>query len=220
MENKQHLESVRARIFENISLITQCLASPARLRILQILSHRPCTVETISKRANESIANTSQHLQKLLKAGIVVCDKQGVSRVYQLANDEVIETWLSLQRLAGELNLQIQNDERVVCPPELMTDMEISQVIKLVKSEKALLIDVREEEEALNTPAPHSIHLSADKFEKSIKDLPKSKTIFVFCRGRYCSMANPVVEILRKKGYRAFRLRETSYQLKQKLSKT
>lgn len=44
--------------------------------------------------------------------------------------------------------------------------------------------------------------------------LPKSKTLFIYCRGRYCSLASQAVRILRREGYKAFRLRESAFRLR------
>lgn len=204
----------RARVFESLSVITQCLASPARLRIVQVLANRSSPVEKIAEILDESIANTSQHLQKLLKAGIVSCQKQGVSRVYRVANEEVIVTLLSLQNLAGQLDPQLREDELALCPPELVTDMEASDVMSEVENGRAVLVDVREISEFETTPVPGARHLPSSEIEKRFKELPKAKKIFLFCRGRYCALANPAVEFLRTKGYKAYRVREMSFQLK------
>lgn len=214
MKKSVATEQARARIFEILGHLTQAMASPARLRILQVLSNRPSTVEILSQRSQESVANTSQHLQKLSKAGLVSCEKQGVSRVYRLANEKVVDTWLSLQTLAMAVSPSIGNEIAVVCPTELVSDSSPAEIRKLVKANEALLIDLREQIEFDTTPAPYAIHIPIENLEESLKQLPKSKTIFVFCRGNYCAMANPAVEMLRKKGYRAFRLRETSYELR------
>jgi rhodanese-related sulfurtransferase len=48
---------------------------------------------------------------------------------------------------------------------------------------------------------------------KTLGELPKKKTIYVFCRGRYCAMATDAVRILRKSGFEAYSLRESSYSI-------
>ncbi|WII73926.1 helix-turn-helix domain-containing protein [Bdellovibrio sp. 22V] len=205
--------AVRARVYDNLSLVSQAVASPIRLRILQTLANSPSTVESISAKTLESVANTSQHLQKMLRAGILRCEKQGVSRVYSLANEQVLEMWLTLQKLAFTLNPQIQQDEELLCPQELCTDMNLSAIWKMVKAGKATFLDVRDLDDAQGTPLKEALHIPSAQIKKHLSAIPKSKTIFVFCRGRYCSLANPVVETLRKHGYKAYRLREMSYEI-------
>lgn len=218
MKTTTQTDLARERIFDLLGVMTQALASPTRLRIVQILTSRPCTVEVLSERTEESMANTSQHLQKLLKAGIVTCEKQGVSRVYRLANEKVIDVWLSLQDLAQQITPQMDDEASLVCPPELVAEAPLKEIKKMLKAGKAVLVDVREEAEFEATPAPTAVHMPIKNFKDSLELLPRSKMVFIFCRGAYCSMANPAVELLRKKGYRAFRLRENSYQLREYLT--
>lgn len=97
MERKASLQEIaRSRIYDNVARISQSIASPIRLRIIQSLANSPRTVESLSEKTGESIANTSQHLQKMLRAGILSCQKKGVSRIYQLASPEVLKIWLTL----------------------------------------------------------------------------------------------------------------------------
>lgn len=212
-KNDEVLLQSKKRIFENLGTITQSLASPARLRILHILSNKPCTVELISEMADENVGNTSQHLQRMLRAGLVRCEKQGVRRIYSLANNKILDIWLSLQDLAIEIAPQIQVDENHLSPAELCSDLELSEILKLVKSGKAVLADSRTEEEFESTPAKGAFSFPVSQLSSLASSLSKSKTVFVFCRGRYCILANQVVISLRKKGFKAFRLKESSYQI-------
>ncbi len=209
----EELLKCKRRIFENLGSITQSLASPARLRILQILSNKPCTVEVISEMADENIGNTSQHLQRMLRSGLVSCEKQGVRRVYSLTNNKILDIWFSLQDLASEVAPQILVDENFLSPEELCSDLELSEILTLVKLGKAVLIDSRSKEEFENSPAKGAINFPASQLNNLTASLSKSKTVFIFCRGRYCVLANQAVISLRKKGFAAFRLKETSYQI-------
>jgi len=47
-----------------------------------------------------SVANTSQHLQRLKRAGLVVGDRRGTSIRYRLADPAVIRLWVELRGIA------------------------------------------------------------------------------------------------------------------------
>lgn len=209
----------RARVFENIGTISQSIASPIRLRILQSLANAPSTVEGLSLKTGESIANTSQHLQKMLKANLLHCEKKGVSRIYSLANDDVLEVWLSLQKLASSINPQVQQDEQELSPPDLISNLNIDEILELVESNKAILLDARDAEDISGSTVPGAISVSLNQLQKQISTLPKKKKIFVFCRGRYCTLANPIVEALRSKGYDSYRLKSMAPELKKRIFK-
>ncbi|MBX3041143.1 MAG: metalloregulator ArsR/SmtB family transcription factor [Bdellovibrionaceae bacterium] len=208
----------RAEAFSALSALAQAMSAPARLRILQFLSNRPATVEEIGARIEESIANTSQHLQKLKHAGFVSDVKSGVKRTYSLTDSGIIDTLIQFQEIAARMKPNVRAAEETLCPPELCPDLPLSHVLEEIRREKAILIDVRDEEEFKASPAPSALSLPLAEIKKSLGLLPKKKTIYAFCRGRYCSLANDVVRELRAKGYKAYRLREMSHEIEKAMA--
>jgi len=45
-----------------------------------------------------------------------------------------------------------------------------------------------------------------DELRKRLAELPPDVPVVAYCRGPFCVMARTAVELLRKKGYRAFHL--------------
>lgn len=213
MKEAQKLESLRAEVYQNASEILAAMASPVRLRIIQILSHRASSVDELAQRTGEKIGNVSQHLQRLSKLGLVEFEKQGTSRVYHLADPTVLQVWLSLQALAEKVSPQVREKEALLCPEELCSPMTPTEVMNRVAAKKAVLIDVRTQDENEQHPVPGALSIPADQILDKAQKLPKSKTLFLFCRGKYCSLANVAVIDLRAKGFKAFRLKQTYYEL-------
>jgi DNA-binding transcriptional ArsR family regulator len=52
-------------IYEQLGRVGKTLASPRRLELLDLLCQGPRTVKTLTNEAEQSLANTSQHLQVL-----------------------------------------------------------------------------------------------------------------------------------------------------------
>lgn len=206
---------IRTKIYEDLGNIAQSMSAPVRLKILQNLSNGPSSVEGLSLLINETIGNTSQHLQKMLRAGLLQCEKNGVSRTYSLTNNKILDLWFALQSLASDLSPHIKDGEEHLSPKELCSDLKLNEVINLVQNKKAILVDAREQKDAESTPVLGAINIPTNQINHKIKELSKSKIIFVFCRGRYCSLANPIVIALRKHGHKAYRLKETYYQITQ-----
>ena len=94
--------------YTQLARIGKAIASPKRLEILDILIQGPKTVETIARETGMSVANTSQHLQTLLEARLVVFQKQGIYSHYRLADKTVVNFILSLQLLAEQRIAEIQ----------------------------------------------------------------------------------------------------------------
>lgn len=211
--NTQTYAESRSLIFEHLGEIAQALASPARLRIIQHLTNRPSHVEEISQFIGQPIGSASQHLQKLKQVGLVSIEKQGTSRLYKLANTKVVEAWLALQNLASEVDPTIREEEEKIAPSELCATCDLEDVVEQVKNKKAVLIDVRSSADVDLTPVEGALHLPAEGILSKASDLPKSKTIYLFCRGRYCERATTAVLALRKKGFKAYRLNQNCIQI-------
>jgi DNA-binding transcriptional ArsR family regulator len=60
----------------------------------------PRSVEQLATAAALSVANASQHLQRLKRGGLVVGERQGTPIRYRLADPSVARLWTELRRLA------------------------------------------------------------------------------------------------------------------------
>lgn len=76
------------------------MAHEHRLEILECLAQGARSVEALADRCGLPIANMSQHLQHLRRAGLVKTSRDGKYVLYQLADDEIIVLLSSLQRVA------------------------------------------------------------------------------------------------------------------------
>ncbi len=69
----------------------RALGEPSRLLILQTLREGEHTVTELMEATGLGQANLSKHLQTLHGAGFVARRKEGVSAIYQLADDDVLK---------------------------------------------------------------------------------------------------------------------------------
>ena len=72
----------KARTFKNaayghLAEVGKALSSPARLEILELLAQAPRTVEVLAGEIDQSVANTSHHLQALKRAQLVTTERDG-----------------------------------------------------------------------------------------------------------------------------------------------
>ena len=75
-----------------------------RLELLEQVAQGERNVETLAARVGLSIANASQHLQQLRRAGLVTSRRQGKFVLYRLA-DETALVLLSTLRQVAERNV-------------------------------------------------------------------------------------------------------------------
>ena len=84
-------------VYEHLATVGKALSSSTRLEILEVLSQAPRTVEAIAGQVDQSVANTSHHLQALKKARLVTSTRDGLYVIYSLSGDDVAA-------LLGQLN--------------------------------------------------------------------------------------------------------------------
>src|ERR687884_808878 len=89
----------KRRLYAEFASIGKALASPLRLELLDLLAQGQRSVDELAREVDQSLANTSAHLQVLRQARLVESDKRGLNVVYRLAAPEVFHLWRSLRDL-------------------------------------------------------------------------------------------------------------------------
>lgn len=203
----------RNELYDQLSQVASALASPARLKVIQLLAQAPFTVEEISEKIGESVANTSQHLRKLASVGLVQTHREGLFRRYEITSSRVLDLWETLQNLTSVVRPQFEVTRSQLVDPTNVAPITAREALALVSQKKAILIDARDPSESAVSAVRPALAIPAKEIVKGKVDFPKKQTIFVFCRGRMCTMADPAILKLREKGYKTFRLLESPYLL-------
>src|SRR5512134_3648414 len=96
--------SPKREIFDNLARIGTALSSGTRLEFLELLAQGERSVDQLATMTGVTVANTSQHLQKLRQAGLVLGRKEGQYVFYRLVGDEVVGLLDALGKV-GEAHL-------------------------------------------------------------------------------------------------------------------
>src|SRR2546422_10035886 len=88
-------------LFEQFARIGGALANGHRIELLDVLAQAERSVEELAAETGLSVANASQHLQVLRRAGLVETRRDGTRVCYRLASSEVFGLWQAL-RANGE----------------------------------------------------------------------------------------------------------------------
>jgi len=92
--------SVKAALFDAQASVAQALGSGRRAEIVDVLAQGERSVEELANEISQSVANTSQHLQVLARAGLVRSRRQGTRIFYRLASERVSELWAAVRDVA------------------------------------------------------------------------------------------------------------------------
>ena len=198
----------RREMFGYLAETAGVLASASRIELVDLLAQGERSVEELSETSHLSVANASQHLQQLRRAGIVSRRRKGRQILYGLADGRVLDLMAILRNMAETNHAAAQRIlEQFYQERDRLAPVTREDLIERLHSRRSVtLIDVRPEIEYRAAHIPGAISIPVMTLSERLDGLPKRPQIVAYCRGPYCVMAYKAVEILRPGGYRARRL--------------
>lgn len=194
-------------LLRDYALVAQALASPARLALLEQLAQGERGVEGLAAKTGLSLANGSQHLQQLRRAGLVTSRRDGKAVIYRLT-DETTLRLMDLLRLVAERNLEEVaqilrglSGEGEAPDPVGRADLAARMALGAVT-----ILDLRPADEFAAGHIPTARNISLTALETILPDLAQDAEIVAYCRGPYCIYAHQAVAALRRHGFNARRL--------------
>lgn len=74
-------------------------------------------------------------------------------------------------------------------------------------------MEVRDPKESESSPVSEALNIPLNELKYRLKEIPKKKSVYIVCRGRFCSLTTEAVETLRSAGFKVYRLRASSFFL-------
>lgn len=200
MTTKDHL-------YEQVARIGKALASPKRLELIDLLCQGEKPVEVLAAQARISMKLASAHLRELRSCQLVETRRDGKYVLYRLAAPGVADLWVDLRLQAQERLVELQMALASLAEhKEDLESLDRSAILKKARAGEVVVLDVRPGEEFAAGHLPHARSLPVDELRKRLAELPKEVPVVAYCRGPFCVMAKQAVDLLRRKGYRAFHL--------------
>src|SRR5436309_12522777 len=199
--------AAKVALFDALALVAQALGSGRRAEIVDVLAQGERPVDAIASEISQSVANTSQHLQLLARAGLVRTRREGTRVFYRLASDRVGDLWAAVRDVAVE-----HVAAATVLADEYLGERDGVEQVSAAELQERLargdvvVLDVRPgaEYEAGHIAGARSAPLSA--IESLTDNLPRRREVVAYCRGPYCVYADDAVRLLRRRGLKARRL--------------
>jgi rhodanese-related sulfurtransferase/DNA-binding transcriptional ArsR family regulator len=199
--------SPKQALFEQFALVAKTLGHPQRLEIIEQLGQGPRSVDRLAEKLGLPIANVSQHLQNMRRAGLVAAERQGKFIIYRLTGPSVLDAVAALQVLA-ETNLAEVDQvvrgyfrERDSLEPVSREELQARMKDGLVT-----VLDVRPADEFALGHVPGAVNLPLAELDARLASIKPSQDVVAYCRGSYCVMSFEAVARLREKGIAARRL--------------
>lgn len=202
-------QSVKETLLAGFAAVAKAAGHPHRFAILEHLAQGERTVEGLADRAGLSIANASQHLQSMRRAGLLTARRDGKFTLYRLADDSVLDLMHAVGRVAERNCAEVGGvvsgyfNERDAMEPVSRTELR-----KRLKDGLVTVLDVRSAEEFALGHIPGAINIPVAELKRRLVELPKKQEIVAYCRGAYCVMAFDAVGTLRESGFKSRRLED------------
>jgi rhodanese-related sulfurtransferase/DNA-binding MarR family transcriptional regulator len=199
----------KAALFDALASAAKALASGRRAEIVDLLAQGERPVEEIATEIEQSVANTSQHLQQLLRAGLVRTRRDGTRIYYALADDRVADLWAMLRAVAAEHVAQIEQlAAAYLGDRDHLQTVTRAELKRRLRRRDVVIIDVRPPAEFEAGHIAGAISAPIRGLKRKIAELPADADVIAYCRGPYCVYADQAVRTLTKQGRRAARLED------------
>jgi rhodanese-related sulfurtransferase/predicted transcriptional regulator len=199
--------TAKAALYDALAEAAKALANGRRAELVDVLAQGERSVEELAQEIDQSLANTSQHLQRLLRAGLVRSRREGNRVHYALAGPSVAELWRGLRQVSAEhvaametlaeAYLGNRSDLRTMTREELIGRLD-----------DVVVVDVRPRAEYAAGHIPGAVSIPHTELQERLSELPEGTDVVAYCRGPYCVYADDAVRVLDKHGVSAHRLED------------
>ena len=199
----------KQQLFEQFALIAKTLGHAHRLALVEHLAQGEQSVDVLAQKAGLSVANASQHLQQLRRAGLAATRRGGKFIFYRLADPAVLNLLAALHQI-GERNL---SEIQVVLngyfhDRDAMEAISRKELLKRSRARAVTILDVRPHDEFALAHVAGAINIPMGDLERRMAELDPAIEIVAYCRGPYCVFSFEAVSLLRKRGFHIRRLED------------
>lgn len=202
-------ENPKRALFAQFATAAKAAGHPHRLALLEQLAQGERSVDVLAERVGISIANSSQHLQHMRRAGLVAARREGKFVFYSLSDDSVLNLLASVRHIA-ERNLA--EVDRVVRSyfdhRDSLEPVSRQELVNRVKAGLVTVLDVRPQDEFALGHVPGALNIPLSQLKERLKEFDSGREIVAYCRGPYCVLSYEAVAILRGNGFKARRLED------------
>jgi len=183
--------------------------SRRRAELVDVLVQAERSVEELAEEIDQTVANTSQHLQRLLRSGLVESRRDGTRIYYSLSSLVVGDLWRTMRRAAQE---HVSGLEQLAADylgdRSKLRTMTRDDLRARLRDGDVVVLDVRPEAEYAAGHIRGAISIPISDLKSRLGDIRDGADVVAYCRGPYCVYADEAVRVLVKKGVSAARLED------------
>ena len=202
-------QSPKHALFAQFAIVAKTLGHAHRLELLEQLAQGERTVDVLAQRTGLSIANASQHLQQMRRAGLVANRRDGKFVYYRLADDAVLQLLAVLRRIAEQNLAEVERVVRSYFDQrDSLEPVSRAELMQRLRAGTVTIIDVRPEDEFALGHLPGALNIPLRGLEDRLGEINRKQEVVAYCRGPYCVLSYEAVAALRARGFKARRLED------------
>jgi ArsR family transcriptional regulator len=196
-------------LYEQFARVAKALGNPQRLELIEHLAQGGRSVDALAVKLGLPIANVSQHLQAMRRAGLVTSERVGKFINYRLTDESVLRAFAGVREVAerhsAEVAMVVRDwfDRR-----DAMEAVSREELLARMEKDLITVIDVRPADEFRIGHLPGAINVPLPELSSKLASLDPAREIVAYCRGPWCVMSFEAVAELRKRGFNAYRLED------------
>lgn len=196
-------------LYDALAQSAKALSNGRRAELVDILAQGERPVEELASEIGQTVANTSQHLQRLLRSGLVRTRRDGTRIYYSLSGPVVHTLWRAIRQSAEEhvAGLQQLVDDYVGDRSKLRT-MTRDALQTRLRDGNVVVLDVRPEPEYAAGHIRGAISIPVSDLKSRLGEIPEDAEVVAYCRGPYCVYADDAVRLMTRNGLDAARLED------------
>ena len=199
--------TAKSVLFDSLASVARALGNGRRAEIVDVLAQGERSVDQLAGEIDQSIANTSQHLQVLSRAGLVDSRRDGTRVIYRLASERVDELWSAVRDVAVRHVAEVNGlAEAYLGDRTGLEHITADELADRLARGKVVLLDVRPESEYQAGHIAGARSAPLPSLDALVPELSRRREIVAYCRGPYCVYADDAVRLLRGRGLKARRL--------------
>ena len=201
--------AAKASLYDALAESAKALANGRRAELVDVLAQGERSVEELADEIGQTVANTSQHLQRLLRSGLVETRRDGTRIYYSLSSPVVHTLWRIMRQTAEEhvAGLQQLANDYLGDRSKLRTITRDALRARL-RDGDVVVLDVRPEPEYAAGHVRGAITIPISELKSRLGEIPEGAEIVAYCRGPYCVYADDAVRLMTRNGLNAARLED------------
>lgn len=190
---------VEEPIYAELARVGKALASPVRLRLLDVLDSGELTVEELAAASGLPVKNTSAQLQQLRAVRLVESRRDGTRIHYRVASSAVSAFLGQFHQFAQDTLAELR--ERISAGE--LEPVSADRLVELLRDTEITVLDVRSEADYARGHIPGAISLPVQQLADRLDELAGHDLIVAYCQGPYCVSSANAVRLMRQAGHHA-----------------